>query len=218
VSLIDETGEFVVSQVAPRSTSQIEEQAYGLLREVAPLVLEGAALDVAELVDHQLQNIGIHFSPIHDVLLPNAWALAQHDGEPFDDIEVLVRSSEWHRLFAGGRNAHHARGTFMHELGHAILHVNQIRRRLSIGGGLPRQLPEHQLKAYVNAEWQAWCFAGCMLAPRSAILAHDIRTPEALALAFNTSTQLMQLHLKRLGLLNTHIAPGARKSSTWGGR
>lgn len=217
MSLIDETGDYVVSQVAPMSTAQIEEHANGMLRDIAPRTLTGEPLDVVGLVDHQLQNLGIHFGPVHDHLLPNAYAAAKHDGDPFDDVEVIVRSTEWHNLFAGGRGAHHARGTFMHELGHAVLHVNQIRRRIAIGGGLPRQLPESQLKPYVNAEWQAWCFAGCMLAPRSAILLQDIRTPEALAFAFKTSTQLMRLHMKRLGLLD-NSAPPARKRSTWGGR
>lgn len=89
----------------------------------------------------------------------------------------------------------------MHELGHAHLHVNQIRHRLRYGEGLPRQVRARDIKPYADAEWQAWTFAGCMLAPRAAILAEKIRTPEALSMKFHTSVVLMTNHLRRLGLL-----------------
>jgi Zn-dependent peptidase ImmA (M78 family) len=108
-------------------------------------------------------------------------------------------------LHAGGRKAHHARGTVAHELGHVYLHVNQIRARIALGRGLPRQVDVREVKTYDNAEWQAWAFAGCFLAPRASILAANTLDAAQLASIFATSEKLMKLHLRRLGLLERPV-------------
>lgn len=127
------------------------------------------------------------------------YAFAQSDGDEGDDIEVLVQESEWDSLHAGGTLAHHARGTFMHEFGHCILHVPQIRRLRALGLGLPRQMRPREIKTYCNAEWQAWAFAGCMLAPRASILAAGLHHVELIAATF-----------KRLGIPTTPRVPQRR--------
>lgn len=202
MSLIDETGEHLVAVVAPMSKSAIEATANDALNRLAPGTARRAVpLNVEQLVDYILPQQGIHFVPVSDDELPVMWAFAQCDGSADDEIEVLVKKTEWDNLFAGGRRSHHARGTFMHELGHAILHVNAIRRRRAVGLGLPRQFRPSELKPYMNAEWQAWCFAGCMLAPRASIVAAGTLSVSELSDIFMTSTQLLALHLKRLGLV-----------------
>jgi hypothetical protein len=202
MSLVDETGEHLVADVAPMSTNAIEASALDAINVFAPGVAGRAVpLNVEHLVDYALPQQDIHFVPVSDDELPEMWAFAQCDGAAGDEIEVLVKKTEWDNLFEGGRRSHHARGTFMHELGHAILHVNAIRRRRAMGLGLPRQIRPRELKPYKNAEWQAWCFAGCMLAPRASIVAAGTLSVSALSDIFMTSTQLLALHLKRLGLV-----------------
>jgi hypothetical protein len=204
VSLVDDSDDHIVTQVAPLSMAQIEAIALETLEQNAPGVVGNAEpLDVASLVDYVLPKRGIHFAPVQDHHLGDNWAFAQCEGDEGDPVEILVRKSEWEKLFAGGRKAHHARGTFMHELGHAILHVPQIRQRRALGHGMPRQMRVSEIKWYRNAEWQAYAFGGCMLASRKSIEAAELRTVSALALTFNTSEDLMRLHLKRLGLLKT---------------
>lgn len=202
MSLVDETGEHLVADVAPMSTSAIEAAALDAMNVLAPgTVGRAVPLNVEHLVDYTLPQRGVHFVPVSDDELREMWAFAQCDGTAGDEIEVLVKKTEWDNLFEGGRRSHHARGTFMHELGHAILHVDAIRRRRAMGLGLPRQIRPSELKSYNNAEWQAWCFAGCMLAPRSSIIAAGTLSVSALSDIFMTSTQLLALHLKRLGLV-----------------
>lgn len=211
MSLTDETGGVLVMQVAPLSTKEIEARATRVLDALVPgFVGQAKPLDVIELVDHVLPQHRIHFVPIADHQLPDMWAFAQADGEPGDEIEVLVKNTEWQNLFRGGRGAHHARGTFMHELGHCILHVDQLRRRRALGLGLPRQRRVAEMKTFQSAEWQAWAMGGCLLAPRASIAVAPIKTVEALAYTFSTSVQLMQLHLMRLGV----SAPGDARSRT----
>jgi hypothetical protein len=197
-----DTDDQVVTQVASKSLAQIEAAALDTLERLAPgFVGRAEPLDVANLVDYGLPKHGIHFVPVEDDELGDHWAYAQCDGDEGDDVEVLVQNTEWQNVHNGGRRAHHGRATFMHELGHVILHVPQIRRRRSRGLGMPRQMRVSQIKRYQNPEWQAYAFGGCMLAPRSSIIASGLRSVAALSITFATSEELMRLHLKRLGLL-----------------
>lgn len=202
MSLIDDTDGYVVTVVAGRSMADIEHIAHQRLHGLVPEVVgQPLPIDLSQLVDYTLPSQGIHFLPVDDEELPGMWAFAQPTGEVGDDIEVLIRDSEWTRLHAGGRKAHHARGTVAHELGHVYLHVNQIRARIALGHGLPRQVDVREVKTYDNAEWQAWAFGGCFLAPRDSIIAANTLDAARLASIFATSESLMKLHLQRLGLL-----------------
>ncbi len=155
MSLIDDTDGYVVTVVAGRSMADIEHIAHQRLHGLVPEVVgQPLPIDLSQLVDYTLPSQGIHFLPVDDEELPGMWAFAQPTGEVGDDIEVLIRDSEWTRLHAGGRKAHHARGTVAHELGHVYLHVNQIRARIALGHGLPRQVDVREVKTYDNAEWQ----------------------------------------------------------------
>jgi Zn-dependent peptidase ImmA (M78 family) len=202
MSLIDDTNDYVVTVVAGRSMADIEHTAHQRLRELVPdAVGQPRPSDLSQLVDYALPRKGIHFVPVSDSELPGVWAFAQPTGDVDDEIEVLIQESEWNALHAGGRKAHHARGTVAHELGHVYLHVRQIRARIALGRGLPRQVDVRNVKSYDNAEWQAWAFAGCFLAPRASILAAHTLDAARLASIFATSEQLMKLHLRRLGLV-----------------
>jgi hypothetical protein len=211
MSLIDETDGYVVTAVVARSMAKIEQIAHQRLHELVPdFVGRPRPIDLSCLVDYVLPRHGIHFVPVDDDVLPGIWAFAQPKGDVGDEIEVLIQESEWTALHSCGRKAHHARGTVAHELGHAYLHVDQIRRRIALGLGLPRQVDARKLKSYDNAEWQAWAFAGCFLAPRASIAAAGTLDADELASIFMTSPRIMTLHLRRLGLLARPMARGWR--------
>ena len=183
-----------VVPVAPLSTTAIEQIAARELRRLAPGILGTATpVNLSHLVDYVLPEDGIHVSPVDDSEL-GMWAIAQDHGERGDPIEVLVLESEWDKLHAGGRRAHHARGTIAHEIGHAVMHIDQRRRWRELGG-LPRA---RSVETYRDPEWQAWCFAGCFLAPRASIIAARTNSLTELAEIFQTSVELMTHHCRRL--------------------
>jgi hypothetical protein len=187
--------------VAAMRMDDIEARAYDVLDDIAPgFVGSVAALNVGRLIDYELPKRNIHFSPVDDAELTEAWALSQTDGRIDDPIEVLVRVTEWNEMFAtGSGRAHHARGTFAHESGHVFLHVHQFRRRAR-ANALPRERLPQDVARFREPEWQAFAFGGCMLAPRPSIMSARTLSVKELAWIFDTSPDLMRLHLKRLGL------------------
>lgn len=192
----------MVRVMPPLKTIEIEGAANEVLRQVAPSHLRAPGpLDVCHLVDYELQKFGIHVSPVDDSDLPGAHAMALFRGNVGDDIDVIVSETEWDHLTAGGRRAHHARGSVAHEIGHAVLHVNVVRRRRALGLGLPRQAKIRDVPSFRNAEWQAWCFGTCLLAPRRTILMAGTLDVGELARIYHVSEGLMALHLKRLKLV-----------------
>jgi hypothetical protein len=183
------------------SKASIEAHALEVLRAVDPRALERPTyLDLSRWVDFELPKLGIHFYPVEDVQMPTEYARTLPAGDVGDPIEVLIRRSEWDALHAGGRGAHHARGTVVHELGHAFQHVESVRQRRAQGLALPRHVSASTVKAYEDPEWQAWCFGTCIIAPRTTILMGATRSATALADIYGTSIKLMRMHLNRLGI------------------
>jgi Zn-dependent peptidase ImmA (M78 family) len=190
-----------VDVVTARNMADIERLADAFRDRIGVPADDLRPLDVSTLVDYALPKIGIHFMPVKDSDLPDVYAFAEQYGEEDDDIEVLLRQSEWDALHAGGSRAHHARGTVVHEIGHCILHIPEMRRRHALGYGIPRRVPAHRVDRRQNCEWQAYAFGGCILAPRHAILRSKKTSPKKLAKIFDTSFHLMTMHLHRLDLL-----------------
>lgn len=192
----------LVMRVPPLSTAAIEASAYAFLYDVAPEHLRFARpLNILHLIDYALPQLkAINFGPVEDAQLPDAYAKAIHGGAPGQPIDVLMRKSEWDALERGGPSSHHPRASVAHEIGHCVLHVPEIRRRRAQGLGLPRQLRSTDLETFENPEWQAWCFAGFLLAPRSMIMQipTSLRSPGLLAEVFGCSPKLMAAHLRRV--------------------
>jgi hypothetical protein len=160
---------------------------------------EPTELDLAKWVDHDLATRGIHVAPVEAHTLGDAEALTIPDREP--GIEILVDESRWDELFERGRRAHRARATITHEVGHAVLHVPTIRRRKSTAFGehFLTRTSRDSMKAYEDPEWQAWTFAGYLLAPRRIVAMLDDKSPANLSRTFGMSEDLARGHLRRLG-------------------
>lgn len=179
----------------------IERVAEAALEEYAPEVFEGPQpLDVADLVDYVLPTYGIHVVPATSAELDGAEGLTSPEGTK--SVDILVSAEQFEALEDRGPRGNRARATVCHELGHAILHVPIIRRRLNspLAPLLLKRVSPRSVPAYEDAEWQAWAFAGAILMPRRALAQLDSLSPEYVASLFNVSENLAINHLRRLRL------------------
>lgn len=119
------------------------------------------------------------------------------DGE----ITILVTEEVWEALESPAPKSYYARTTVCHEIGHAIMHVPVLRRRLLHNDALART-QRARLKAYEDPEWQAWAFAGTALMPRATLqmlqAERTLLTPEEVSDTFEVSAKMAQSHLRRL--------------------
>jgi hypothetical protein len=202
-----------VPPMPPISMAAIEELGEGLRAELLPYLdasgtdLEGAlaadgpaALDVLYLVEHVLQRYGI------DVYPASVLELGDREAATFPDstgrTTILIREDSWEQLMAGGRQANRARATVMHELAHAVLHVQVLRARARDGlpGTALNRVSRRELKAFCDPEWQAWALAGAILLPRRSIESMLSRglTEQDIADTFGVSASMLRSHIKRL--------------------
>ena len=101
------------------------------------------------------------------------------------------------------------RATVAHEVGHAILHVGQFRRRKDLlrfthdcEDVTLRMYREDEIPAYVNPEWQAWRFAKALLMPEKAFrMAHATgKNLHQLAVTFGVSVDFARQRIRDLRL------------------
>lgn len=195
----DPRSEFVIP-MAPMSVAAIEEVANAFLKEFCPeALLTPTPLPLARWLDVDLQKRGIHVIPVKTEELPDAHAETDPTTE---QIEIRMRAEEYDAIFTHGPKTNFARATVCHELGHAILHVRQIRRRQRLSHGLDKltlkRVDRASLKPFVDPEWQAWTFAGAILAPRSVVTKLPWKDAYSVAAIFKISPQLAANHLRRL--------------------
>lgn len=194
----------LVFPVSPRSTAEIELAANEMLRALFPSALAGVVpVPLEEWAERILQRHQVHVVPVDDAELPDAYA----DTNPFapgGGVEVRMRASLYDGLSHRGPASHFPRATLAHELGHVALHVEQLRDRVrlrqqypALGLTLPRADPR-SLKPFQDPEWQAWTFAGALLAPRSAIMRLPSRDARTVGEAFRISVDFASNHLRRL--------------------
>lgn len=191
-----------VPPVRPLSIGAIEELARVVLAQLAPeMLLAPRALDVLHLVDQELPRHGIHVLPASREELGDRHGATDPSGADDDDVDILVDEDTWAQLEAGGPGAYHARTTVCHEIGHALLHVPILRRRLLLTNGLAR-VRRGALKAYEDPEWQAWTFTGAILMPRTTIAmvaGSDVAlTPETLSTTYEVSVKMARARLKQI--------------------
>jgi hypothetical protein len=192
-------GQEEVIRVPPLSTSDIERVAEALLAELCPEALESPTkLDLLDWVDHQLGRLGIFVAPVAASDLVDAAAVTIPDRST--GIEILMAEELWDALLAGGVRSYFARSTLAHELGHAVLHVSTIRRRKAspLGQHLLHRVVRRELKPYEDPEWQAWTFAGFLMAPRRTVAMLRDKTSSGLSAAFGMNTPMADVHLRRL--------------------
>ena len=187
----------------PVSRAMLERLGVAVLEELQPEALHcPRPIDLVELVDHQLPRHGVDVYPVRQEELGEIWAATDPEGRVGDRITILLAEKLDDDLRKGGPIAHMARATLAHEIAHAVLHVDFIRRRLvhPQGQNLLSRTKRHQLKPYEDPEWQAWMLGGCLLVPRTTLAMSSERSLEGLAETYQISVPMMRAHLKRLKL------------------
>ena len=188
-----------VPPVPALSKDAIEEVARSFLTTLVPdFLLSPQPLDLINMIDSLLPEFGIHVCPAsHEEIGDRAGATdPQGDGE----IDILVSETVWDSLEESPPTCYFARTTVSHEIGHAVLHVPVLRRRLLLEDALNRT-QRANLPAYLDPEWQAWMFAGSILMPRFTLnmLAPNGRLSiTQVSQVYEISVQMVRSHLKRI--------------------
>jgi len=189
-----------VPPVNPLSISAIEEVGRCFLEQLSPQsLIEPIPLDVLNVVDNVLPNFGVHCYPATPAELgERAGATDPRGGH---EVVILVAESVWEALESEPPTSHYARTTICHEIGHAILHVPLLRRRLLVTDVLART-QRANLRAYHDPEWQAWTFAGTILMPsitlRMLQSQHNELPARLVGATYHVSEQMAQSHLRKL--------------------
>ena len=132
-------------KVKPRSISNIERCAIQFLSKREPY------FDIGEFFEFNLDDIGY--------ALRVSEGLKEEAVTIFSDMTIVI-SGKVYESIKQPRN----RFTLGHELGHAILHTDELGMR---EGAAARPINTANLKAYESSEWQANQFAGAILMPLS---------------------------------------------------
>lgn len=187
-------------RMPPVRISDLEELGTRFLEVFAPSVLsQPSPLNVLELVDSVLPSQGLKFYSASEVELAEEFGATDFSGPPDSEIIILLREQLFDDLEAPAPRSHFARVTAIHEASHGILHVPVLRRRIAAGHHLQR-LDARVLKVYEQSEWQAFCLAGTILAPRATIAMVEKPTVRKLSDIYEVSTDFMVRHLRRLKL------------------
>lgn len=189
-----------VPPVRPLGVSAIEELGRCFLEQLSPESLtKPQPLNVLHLVDIRLPSFGIHVCPASHEEIGNRAGATDPKGN--GEISILVSEEVWDALEQPPPKSHYAKTTVCHEIGHAVLHVPALRRRLLLEDALSR-VQRRTLRAYEDPEWQAWMFAGAVLMPSLALRIlqeqHNLLTPELVGHTFGVSDSMAQKHVRRL--------------------
>jgi hypothetical protein len=192
-----------VPPVNPLGVAAIAELGRCFLEQLAPEVLATPQrLDVLDLVDTRLPKFGIHVCPAsREEIGDRAGATDPHG---LDEVTILVSEKVWEELERPAPRSYYARSTVCHEIGHAVIHVPVLRRRLLLTNVLART-QRARLRAYEDPEWQAWAFSGAILMPTATLLMLQAQygslSPELVSETFEVSAKMASNHLKRLKLI-----------------
>jgi IrrE N-terminal-like domain len=193
-----------VPPVDPLGVPAISELGRCFLEHLAPeVLLSPQRLDVLDLVDTRLPKFGIHVCPASREEIGNRDGATDPHGS--GEVTILVSEEVWDQLELSGPRSYYARSTVCHELGHAVIHVPVLRRRLLLTNVLARTRRSN-LRAYNDPEWQAWAFSGAILMPTVTLLMLHTQsgglTTDLVSHTFEVSKQMASNHLKRLKLVS----------------
>lgn len=152
--------------VKPRSRAIIESLALDIIKQYQPGVFNnGEQFNVENFfecklttltgVDYDYQQLGFGIYGYTD-----------------SDAMVSVISSD---IMDEPGQEYFCRSTIAHEIGHAILHVQDYKRVKAVLKSINdkdhilKTYREEELKPFMNPEWQAWRFAGALLMPALAV-------------------------------------------------
>lgn len=192
-----------VPPVNPLGVSAIAELGRCFLEQLAPeVLLAPQRLDVLDLADTRLPKFGVHVCPASREEIGDRDGATDPHGT--GEVTILVSEDVWDQLELSGPRSYYARSTVCHEIGHAVIHVPVLRRRLLVSEVLART-KRSNLRAYNDPEWQAWAFSGAILMPSVTLLMLQAQwgrlSPDLVSQTFEVSTQMAANHLRRLKLL-----------------
>jgi hypothetical protein len=183
-------------RVPPLSKSKIEQIAYEFLRELDPDMLRSPKpLDLYEIFEQRMvrstsfSSIFVYPAELNEIPFAEGDTSLNERGE----VVIRLRSDVYDEVCEQGNRG---RATCAHELGHAVLHKDVLNRLDILGTeyGLRRKA---EVKAYEDAEWQAWAFAGCIMMPPTTFCHIDHLSPTRLAQIYGVSFDFANSHLKR---------------------
>lgn len=189
-----------VVKAAARSGADIDQIARRLIQRYQPdALLEPQEFDIERFYENVLESITGVRADYQNLGLP------VHGYTDSDQLISVVDTA----LAENPSQRNRFRATVAHEVGHAILHVKQFRRRKEIlrfthdcEDVSLRMYREDEIPAYVNPEWQAWRFAKALLMPEQPFRrahATGISIRE-LADTFGVSVDFARLRLRDLRL------------------
>ena len=186
-----------------RSGREIDGIALRFLGRFQPDAMENPQpVNVERVFELGLPGLGIE---------PDYQPLEQRGIQGFTDSQnmLCVVSSE---LADDPSSASYFRSTVAHEIGHAVLHVPEYRRRRqtilseqSSDLRIFHRRPDAEIPTYRNPEWQAHRYAGGLLMPEAAVrraMLGNHAHPKALAELFEVTPAFARSRLRGLKILN----------------
>ena len=152
----------------PRSNTQIEAMTLSIIQRYQPGVLyNGEPFEIERFFDCELENmtgVSIDYQPLEYGI----YGYTDSDRmECVMSLDLAYATAPHEKYFY--------RSTMAHEIGHAILHVKDYRRKRAIlrslhkkGHELRLHREEKDIPLYRNPEWQAFRFGGALLMPEQA--------------------------------------------------
>jgi predicted transcriptional regulator len=189
-----------VVKAAPTRSAEIDHLAFRIIKQYQPEALQQPQeFDIERFYENALEKFTGVRPDYQDLGLPVHGYTDSDQQISVVDTALAENPSQRNRF----------RATVAHEVGHAILHVQQFRKRKELlrfthdcEDVSLRMYREDEIPAYVNPEWQAWRFAKAILMPEKTFrMAHatgmDLRK---LAATFGVSVDFARQRLRDLRL------------------
>lgn len=159
-----------VLMASPRSRNEIENIALGLIRKYQPDAEHNPQkFEIDDFFQFELEDIIPGLVCRVDSDLPQGVA-GYTDSET---LECVVSDRLFENTTESGN--YYRYSTTAHECGHALLHINEFRKKKEIlrsltnKGAQLRFYRQESVPTFRNPEWQAWAFAQAILIPASAL-------------------------------------------------
>lgn len=189
-----------VVKATPMRSAEIDHIAFRLIKHYQPEALERPQeFDIERFYENALEKVAGVRPDYQDLGLPV-------HGYTDSDQKISVVDSA---LADNPSQRNRFRATVAHEVGHAVLHVNQFRKRKEVlrfthdcEDVSLRMYREDEIPAYMNPEWQAWRFAKALLMPEKTFrMAHATgMNIQQLAATFGVSVDFARQRIRDLRL------------------
>lgn len=179
-----------IPKVRPRSIETIEHEAEIFLRRFCRQAIDhGRPIDILRIFDGPaLEELGFQAHVEH---LPTGI-------EGYTDFgERICAISE--QTYETATSKRRSRFTIAHEMGHVWLHADEMCGKMNEESTI-KKFHRSEVRAYVNPEWQANVFAGCILMPRLNVikLLNEGRPIKDIADTFEVSMEAARIRAEKV--------------------